>query len=122
LWPLLSHANSRVCFINRFSMSLGIPWADIRYCDMLPTVHWMMILRPSMVGCHFSPRCRAFSILSSIGDQMACSSVAFPTHPPKILVALPSLAVSMLSGKQSCVSLILRVVKMFSQYFLFLWG
>ena len=91
-------------------VDLGIPWALVRNCVMVPTVIWMISHLASMVGLLLFHWLNTILILSVIGFQGWSWLVLFPIQGPRQRMVWPSLAISIVSCSGVLVGRSFRVV------------
>lgn len=95
----LSQMKVVAIFIRAFSTASGIPCTWVRNCVWPPITAWMIMRRPSKVGCSLFQVFSLWLILSITGSQGVMSSALFPTQAPRMRMASPSFAMCILSSK-----------------------
>ena len=94
-WFALSQMKFLISFVRASWILSGFPCALVRNCVCPPTIAWTIILFLSSVGCTAFHCSRSLCTRSIIGSHGFVSTVSFPTHALRDLIASPSCAIRM---------------------------
>jgi len=120
----LFHVNLLIWVLNSSSTLLGIPCTLVRYWVTLAICIWIMSLRPSSECLAVFHLLSLLVQFSRIRAQVVAWSMLFPSHAPRILTSLLSLAMWILAGSASLFllsfrDLILQFVSQWDDFGLF---